>query len=213
MSHLLKSITPPSLKNLSLEERTNGNENEATSWDASVARNIVTTPRASSPYPNQTSTLEELEPNTDDDIIDIIDFLERLANEKRSPWPKHNFMTHTATQGHCPTPQNSPTYLAMNAVAASPTKLHRTEIWGILPDKKRIPHRWPMCLRKTAIQGCIYDIYMVNNEESDTYEELKERHPRVMYKLKVSKDPASKNMPHEEEFDDDNYKSIDETAV
>ena len=54
---------------------------------------------------------------------------------------------------------------------------------------------------------------MVNDEESDTYEELKERHPRVMYKLKVSKDPASKNMPHEEEFDDDNYKSIDETAV
>ena len=44
-------ITPPSLKNLSLEEGTNGNENEATSWEASVAKNIVTTPRASSPYP------------------------------------------------------------------------------------------------------------------------------------------------------------------
>ena len=80
-----ESITPPSLKNLSLEEGTNGNENEATSWEASVARNIVTTPRASSPYPNQTSTLEELEPNTDDDIIDITDFLERPANDKRSP--------------------------------------------------------------------------------------------------------------------------------
>ena len=45
-----ESITPPSLKNLSLEEGTNGNKNEATSWEASVARNIVTTPRASSPY-------------------------------------------------------------------------------------------------------------------------------------------------------------------
>ena len=54
---------------------------------------------------------------------------------------------------------------------------------------------------------------MVNNEESDTYEELKERHPKVLYKLKVSEDPASKNMPQEEEFDEDNYKSIDETAV
>ena len=40
-----------------------------------------------------------------------------------------------------------------------------------------------------------------------------ERHPRVMYKLKISKDPTSKNMPHEEVFDDDNCKSIDETAV
>ena len=54
---------------------------------------------------------------------------------------------------------------------------------------------------------------MVNDEECDIYEELKERHPRVMYKLKVSKDPASKNMPNEEEFNDDNYESIDETAV
>ena len=54
---------------------------------------------------------------------------------------------------------------------------------------------------------------MVNGEESDTYEEPKERHPRVLYKLKVSKDPTSKNMPHEEDFDDDNYESIDKTTV
>ena len=46
-----ESITPPSLKNLSLEEGTNDMENEATSWEASVARNVVMTPRASSPYP------------------------------------------------------------------------------------------------------------------------------------------------------------------
>ena len=46
-----RSVTPPSLKNLSLEERTNNNKNEATSWEASVARNVVTTQRASSPYP------------------------------------------------------------------------------------------------------------------------------------------------------------------
>ena len=47
----------------------------------------------------------------DDDIIDITDYSERPANEKRSPRPKQTTMTHTATQGHCPTPQNSPTYL------------------------------------------------------------------------------------------------------
>ena len=44
-------ITPPSLKNLSLEEGTTGNETEATSWEASVAKTIMTTSRASSPYP------------------------------------------------------------------------------------------------------------------------------------------------------------------
>ena len=36
---------------------------------------------------------------------------------------------------------------------------------------------------------------------------------KLLYKLKVCKDPTSKNMPHEEEFDDDNYESIDETTV
>ena len=45
------------------------------------------------------------------------------------------------------------------------------------------------------------------------YEEPKERNPRIMYKLKVCNIPASKNMPHEEEFDDDKYESIEETAV
>ena len=47
-----ESITPPSLKNLSLEVGMNGNENEASLWEASVASNIMTTPRASSPYSN-----------------------------------------------------------------------------------------------------------------------------------------------------------------
>ena len=51
---------------------------------------------------------------------------------------------------------------------------------------------------------------MINDEESKLYEEPRERNMKVMYKLKVSKDPASKNVPHEEEFDDDNYESIEE---
>ena len=40
-----ESITPPSLKNFSLEEEANDNKNEATSWEASVARNIMMIPR------------------------------------------------------------------------------------------------------------------------------------------------------------------------
>ena len=173
------------------------------------------TPRASSHYPKQTSTLEDLEPNTDDDIFDVTNYSERPTNDRRSPQPKQAIMTHTATQGHCPTPQNSPTYLPMNAVAATPAKPHRTEIQGVLPDKRRVPHRWLACLRgrppRVAFRN--NDIYMVNDEESDIYKELRERHPKVLYKLKVSEDPESKNMPHKEEFDDDNYESIDETTV
>ena len=70
---------------MSLEEEANDNENEATSWEASVARNVMMTPRASSPFPKQTSTLEDLEPNTDNDIIDVADYSERPANDKKVP--------------------------------------------------------------------------------------------------------------------------------
>ena len=143
----IESITPPSLRNLSLEEETN--ENEATSWEANVARNLVTPPRASSPHLRKTSTLEDLEPDTDDDMIDVSDFFKRPSNDKRSPRPKKTNTTHSATQGHCPTPQNSPTYIQMNTTtAAAPAKPHRTKIWGILLDKRKVPCGWPACLRR-----------------------------------------------------------------
>ena len=51
---------------------------------------------------------------------------------------------------------------------------------------------------------------MVNREDSDLYKEPQERNINVFCKLKVNKDPASKNLPHEEEYDDDNYESIEE---
>ena len=130
-----------------MEEETN--EKEATAWEANVARNLETLPRASSPHLRKTSTLEDLEPDTDNDIIDVSDFFERPSNDKRSPRPKQTNTTHSTTQGHCPTPQNSPTYIQMNtATAAAPAKPHRTEIQGILPDKRKVPHGWPACLRR-----------------------------------------------------------------
>ena len=112
------------------------------------------------------------------------------------------------TQGHCPTPQNSPIYLDMNTAAVAPAKPHRTEIWQILPDKRKVPHVWPACLRRQPprVAFKINDIYMVNNEP-------RERHPKVQYKLRVCENPTTKNMPHEEEYNVNNYESIDETAV
>ena len=70
----LESITPPSLKNLSFEEGMTENDTETTCWEASVAKKIMTTPRASLPYPEQPSTLEQLEPDMDNEIIDITDY-------------------------------------------------------------------------------------------------------------------------------------------
>ena len=87
----LESITPPSLKNLGLEEGMTGNKTEATSWEASVAKTIMTTPRASSPYPDRPGTLEQLEPETDDEIIDITDiYLWRQSFGNRLSQTKEN---------------------------------------------------------------------------------------------------------------------------
>ena len=141
----IESITPPSLKNLSLEEENNdnNNEHEATSWEASVARNIDLLPRSSSPYPKKkTRTLEDLETDTDDNMVDMTNFFDRPQNEKRSPRPNSE---------QCPTLQNSPTHMPKSSVPAppiSPAKPHRNEIRGVLPDKKRVPHGWPACLRR-----------------------------------------------------------------
>ena len=95
---------------------------------------------------------------------------------------------------------------------AVPAKPHRNEIQGILPDKRRVPHGWPACLRRQPPRVAFRnnDIYIVDDEE---YEELRERHPKVQYKLRICYNPAAQNMPHEEEFDDNNYESIDKTAV
>ena len=46
-------------------------------------------------------------------------------------------------------------------------------------------------------------------------EEPQKQNVRVFYKPEVNEDPASKNMPHEVDFDNDNFESIEEkeTAV
>ena len=170
-----------------MEEEASKPENKATSWVASVVRNLETIPRASSPYPKKMSTLEDLEPDMDSDIIDVTDFFERPSNDERSPRPKQTVMTHTMTQGHCPTPQNSPTYLSMNTATAAPAKPHRTEIQGILLDERKVPHGWSAYLRRQPPRLAFRnnDIYMINNEEGNNYEELRERCPKVQYKLKI----------------------------
>ena len=147
----IESITPPSPKNLSLEEENNNdNEHEATSWEANVARNLDSLPRSSSPYPNKkTRTLEDLETDMDNNMVNMTSFFDRPQNEKRSPRPKP--LEHNSEQ--CPTPQNSPTHMPKSSVPTtpiSPTKPHRNEIQGVLPDKRRVPHGWPACLRRQS---------------------------------------------------------------
>ena len=153
----------------------------------------------------------------DDNMVDITDFFKRPSNEKGLLDLNKQLLLTRQTQEQCPTTQNSPTYIPMNTtrVAAVPAKPHRTKIWRILPDKRKAPHGWPACLRRqpTRVAFKNNDIYIVDDEESSNYKEPRERQPQVQYNLTVCKNPAAKNMPHEEEYNDNNYESIDETAV
>ena len=134
----IESITPPSLKNLSIEEENSKIEHKATSWEANVAQNLDLLPRSSSPYPKKkTYTPGDLETDTDDNMVDMTDFFDSPQNEKRSPRPKQA----KTNSEQCPTPQNSPTHTPKSSVSTTtPAKPHRNKVWGILPDKRRVPH-------------------------------------------------------------------------
>ena len=131
----IESITPPSLKNFSLEEENNENdEHEATLWEAGVAQNLDLLPRSSSPYQKKkTYTLEDLETDTDNNMVNITNFFDRPQNEKGSPRPKPN----ESNSEQCPTPQNSLTHASKPPV--SPTKPHRNEVWGSSQTKEEYP--------------------------------------------------------------------------
>ena len=67
----------------------------------------------------------------------MTDFFDRPQNEKRSPRPKQAGLN----QEQCPILQNSPTHTRKSSVSTSPpAKPHRNEIWGMLLDKRRVPH-------------------------------------------------------------------------
>ena len=193
---------------MSLEEENNDdNEHKATSWEASVARNMDLLPRSSSPYlKKKTHTLEDLETDMDDNMVNMTNFFDRPQNEKRYPRPKP--LEHNSEQ--CPTPQKSPTHIAKPPVSTS--KSHKNKIRGTLPDKRRVPRGCPACLRRQPPRVAFRnnDIYIVDDEE---YEEPRERQPKVQYKLRLADNPAAQNMPHEEDYSDNNYESINETAV
>ena len=59
--------------------------------------------------------------------------------------------------------------------------------------KRRVPRGWPACLRRQPPRVAFRnnDIYVVDDE----YEEPRERHPKVQYKLTIADNPAVQNMP------------------
>ena len=107
-------------------------------WEAHIAQQIPL-PRSSSPCPeNRPGSLEQLEPEMDDDM-DVKDFSERLANDKRPPKPKSG--PRLMIQNFFPSQLTCPNYVAMTAAAAAaePTKPPIKEVRGILPENNMVP--------------------------------------------------------------------------
>ena len=142
-------------------------------------------------------------------MVNITNFFDRPQNEKRSPRPKQA----KTNSEQCPHLRTVPhTHTKSSVSMTPPAKPHRDEVWGTLPDKRRIPRGWPACLRRQPPRVAFRnnDIYVVEDKD---YKEQRERHPKIQYKLKIADNPAAQNMPHEEAYSDNNYESIDETTV
>ena len=77
--------------------------------------------------------------------------MERPANDKRPPKPKH--APSLMIQNFFPSPLTCPDYIAMNAAAAEPTKSPIKEVGGILPEKKKMPQGWPACLKRSPLKA------------------------------------------------------------
>ena len=152
----IESVTPPSLRNLSLEEEANESENKATSWEANVARNLETMPKASSPYLRKMSTLEDLELDTDNDMIDVSDFFERPSNDKRSPRPKQTTMTHWINSRTLPhTSKQSHIHTNEHRNSSSTCQAPQNQDPGDPPRQKNCTPWMPGMSKKTATQGSI----------------------------------------------------------
>ena len=169
---------------------------------------------------NQTSSLEHLEPEPEDDM-DVRDFSERHANDLRPPKPPRK--PKVMLQNLIPPPV-SPDYIAMNAAVMGIPRPQPSEIRGIIPEKNKVPGGWPTCLKRSPPKATFHnnDIYSKSTEssknlyeeprEKETQEEHgpKEKNMQVFYKLNVKENVDVTSTPHEEEYDEQIYGSMEE---
>ena len=164
-------------------------------WETHVAQQVPL-PRTSSPCSsnNQISSLECLEPETEDDM-DIRDFSKRPTNNLRSP--KSPRKPKVILQNLIP-PPDCPAYVAMNHAVMGIPKPTLPEIRVILLERKKVPRGWPTCLKRSLPKETFHnnDIYAKSTESNEnlyaepqekTQEEQgpKEKNMHIFYKLNV----------------------------
>ena len=172
-------------------------------------------PRTSSPYPvDNDNNLEKLEQETDDGL-DQIDYRARPANDRRPPKPRCRPTLRRSPpnwlKNDCPKPQTSPEYIM---VVASPQQAKQltTVVRGILPKRRKTPHGWPKCLRRTPPKLVLRNNNLYNTEkiENHYYEELQEKDNRVFLNMQNNmQNNVQSNMQREDEINE-NYTSVEE---
>ena len=117
-----------------------------------------------------------------------------------------------------PTPQKSPDYVTM---VASPQQANQPmkEVRGILPKKRKIPHGWLKCLKRSPPKITFWknNIYNMQKEEDHHYEEPQEpqeNNNRVFSNMQINEQSNENSIIQEDTFNE-NYELVEEreTAV
>ena len=118
-------------------------------------------------------------------------------------------------------------YMTMDPTMMNIRKPQHTEVRGIIPEKKKVPRGWPTCLKRLPPKVTFHnnDIYSKNTDSSKNhYDEPKEKETqeehspqeknmRIFYKLNVKENVNISFTLCEEEYDEQNYESIEESKT
>ena len=147
-------------------------------------------------------------------------FLKDLPMTKGPPKPPRK--PNMTVQDLIPPPDYSD-YVLVDASTLGIPKPQFPEIQGTTPEKK-LPRGWPTYLKRSPPKATFHnnDIYSKSTECSENlYEEPREKEtqdehrPRekymqVFYKLNIKENVDVTSTPQEEEYDEQNYESVEE---
>ena len=77
------------------------------------------------------------------------------------------------------------------------------EIRSFLPEKKKVPIGWPACLRRSPPKA-------PQKQNRRRLRTQREKYEFFFYKLDINENTDIKSTPHEEEYDKQNYESVEE---
>ena len=96
------------------------------------------------------------------------------------------------------------------------TRQPTNEVRGILPKRRKMPHGWPKCLRRTPLKMVLRnnDLYNTEKIKNHHYEEPQEKDDRVFFNIQDNMQNNVQSNMQEDEINE-NYESVEEreTAV